>query len=80
VPYTQNKRPALYAGIFDIVRNGRIVGGGDGWNGVVDCLGMLDPGVYDVTTGDGTPVAVATVRLDGTWRMEGGKRYGRNPH
>jgi hypothetical protein len=81
VPYIQNEKRIRAAppGYLDLVRANRIVGTVDAaaviGGGAFD---HVSPGVYDVVDLNGTLVAVATVRLDGTWRVEGGRRHGGN--
>ena len=60
----------------DLVSGGRIVATGS-LAGIFVALDERPPGVYEIERLDGTVVAVATVRVDGTWRLEGGKRHGR---
>lgn len=62
---------------LDLVRAGRIVAIAHSWDGLVAELADAKAGVHEVQRNDGTVVAVATVRADGTWRIEGGKRHGR---
>ncbi|MHB8397365.1 MAG: hypothetical protein ACYDCI_00300 [Candidatus Limnocylindrales bacterium] len=59
---------------LDVIRNGRIVATTTGWAPCIAWLSVLAPAVYEIARTDGTIVAVATVRVDGTWRIEGGRR------
>lgn len=74
MPYTRSESTEITW--FDLVKNGRVEATGDTWDGLVGILAHTAPGVYSVETSDGRVVAVATVRSDGTRRLEWGKRHG----